>query len=453
MKSMLRVAAISLLAGCNSILGIHDPTLADAGGGDASTDGPLPATAMLTVVASGGAVAARSVTSGDGTIDCGATCSHTYAGGAQVTLTAAAVTGKGLVFQTWTGDCAGSTNAPTCTIVMNQMRSVGATFAPVNYVFISAATFDTSTGVPGGDTLCQTEATMRGFPGANQYIAWLSDGTSARSRIQAARGWVRLDGLPVLDSPNDVTRILYPPRLGSLGQDLTSVSVVTGTDASGAPTANCLGFVTNTSQMAAVGQPGSGAGGWTNAFNLSCNTTNLHVYCFGTAAVTQVVPPAVSGRLAFASDGTFSASTGRGAADTLCQSEATAGGLPGTYLALMSLKAEAASQRFDTTGPAWVRRDGVQLTTAPSDLFAGNGLVAAFDVTGTTKYLDHNDRIWTGSDRPNTAGMDPPTTCDDWSNPAGSGAMGTPDATSGFNYYHSESGPCDVPHRVYCLQR
>jgi hypothetical protein len=447
MNAMTCVVAVALLAGCSSILGIREPTLLD-GGAD-------PENFTLTVLASGGAATTRTVTSGEGSIDCGATCSHAYAGGTQVTLTATAGSGKGLVFQGWTGDCAASTNAPTCTIVMSQTRNVGATFAAVNYVFVSAATFDTSTGVLGGDTLCKAEATARGFPDASHYVAWLSDlNAPAVGRIQTARGWVRLDGLPVLDSPNDVTRILYPPRLGALGQDLTSVRVVTGTDATGASAANCLNFGTNAAmQMAAIGQPGSGAGGWTNVGPVPCDATDLHVYCFGTAAVTQVVPPAVSGRLAFVSDGTFDPSTGRGAADALCQREATAGGLPGTYLALVSLIAEAASQRFDTTGPVWVRRDGVQLTARPSDLFAGDGLVAAFDVTGTTKYLDHTDRIWTGSDKPNTAGMFISSTCEDWSMPLEMGAVGTPDSTSGFNYYHSESLSCVEPHRVYCLQR
>ncbi|HSS00223.1 MAG TPA: hypothetical protein VLM79_24365, partial [Kofleriaceae bacterium] len=428
----------------------------DAGRGDdgGGIDGPPPVGPfLLTVAPTGGIAAARSVTSGDSLIDCGTTCTHSYAGGTSVTLTAAAVTGKGLVFQSWTGDCAASTNAPTCTIVMNQAHSVGATFAPVNYVFISASAFNPSQGVPAGDTLCQTEATARGFPDANRYIAWLSDtSTSARSRLQASRGWVRLDGLPVLDSSSDVNHILYPPRLGSLGQDLSSVTVITGTDATGVSAANCLNFSTNAS-MSAIGNPGSGAGGWTNAGSLSCGTADLHIYCFGTSAVAQVSPPAGPARIAFVSDGTFTPTAGRSAADTLCQTEATASSFPGNYLALMSLIAAAASDRFDTTGPTWVRRDGVQLTTRPADLFAGDGLVAAFDVTGTTKYLDVSDRIWTGSDKPNTPGMFVDGTCNDWSDANSSGAVGAPSTTSNIIYFHSESEPCTTPHRVYCLQR
>jgi hypothetical protein len=453
----LRVALLLSLLGCGHVTPATDAASDTPGsGGDADSDGPSqPQSFALTVAPTGGAAGARVVTSGDSAIDCGATCAHSYASGTQVTLTATAITGKGLNFQSWTGDCAASANAPTCTLTMNQPHSVGATFAPVNYLFISAGTFDTSTGVVGGDTLCQTEATTRGFPDANHYIAWLSvSGTPARDRIQTARGWVRLDGLPVLDSPSETTHILYPPRLGSLGQDLTSARVVTGTDADGSAVANCLSFTSNTAmQSAALGRPGSGAGGWTNAFNIGCDSTDLHVYCLGTQSVSQIAPPAVEGRLAFASDGVFDPSSGRASADALCQSEATTHGFPGHFLALMSLLTEAASQRFDTTGPPWVRRDGVQLTARPSDLFAGNGLIAALDVTGTLAYLDHNDRIWTGSDQPNTSGMFAPTTCNNWSDAGETGAVGAPDDTGGFGYYHTESLPCDTPHRVYCLQQ
>src|SRR4051794_24182184 len=104
MKSLTLAAALTLLAGCNGILAIKDPTLADAGGGDdgGGTDGAPPGGPFtLTVAPTGGVAAARSVTSGDSTIDCGTTCSHSYAGGTQVTLTAAALIGKGLVFQSW----------------------------------------------------------------------------------------------------------------------------------------------------------------------------------------------------------------------------------------------------------------------------------------------------------------------------------------------------------------
>src|SRR5207302_1485588 len=64
------------------------------------------------------------VTSGDGLINCGATCSATYNSGAMVTLTAAAASGS--TFTSWSGcDTASGTS---CTVTMNAARSVGATF-------------------------------------------------------------------------------------------------------------------------------------------------------------------------------------------------------------------------------------------------------------------------------------------------------------------------------------
>jgi predicted carbohydrate-binding protein with CBM5 and CBM33 domain len=64
------------------------------------------------------------VTANTGGINCGATCSASYASGATVTLTAAAATGS--TFAGWSGACTGT--AATCAVSMTQARSVTATF-------------------------------------------------------------------------------------------------------------------------------------------------------------------------------------------------------------------------------------------------------------------------------------------------------------------------------------
>jgi len=70
-----------------------------------------------------------SVAASAGGIDCGATCTATYARttetASSVTLTAAAVTGS--TFAGWSGACSGS--AATCVVTMDAARSVEATFA------------------------------------------------------------------------------------------------------------------------------------------------------------------------------------------------------------------------------------------------------------------------------------------------------------------------------------
>ena len=76
----------------------------------------------LTVSKSG--TGAGTVTANTGGLNCGSTCSATYASGTSVTLTAAAATGS--TFAGWSGACSGT--AATCTVSMSQARSVTAAF-------------------------------------------------------------------------------------------------------------------------------------------------------------------------------------------------------------------------------------------------------------------------------------------------------------------------------------
>jgi hypothetical protein len=80
---------------------------------------PPPQTLTVTKAGTG----SGTVTSSPTGINCGATCSSQYASGASVTLTAAAATGS--TFAGWSGACSGTA---TCTVTMDQARSVTATF-------------------------------------------------------------------------------------------------------------------------------------------------------------------------------------------------------------------------------------------------------------------------------------------------------------------------------------
>jgi uncharacterized repeat protein (TIGR02543 family) len=60
-------------------------------------------------------------------INCGSTCSATYASGTAVTLTATAATGYS--FAGWSGGCSGTSTG--CTVSMTAARSVTATFSQV----------------------------------------------------------------------------------------------------------------------------------------------------------------------------------------------------------------------------------------------------------------------------------------------------------------------------------
>jgi Divergent InlB B-repeat domain len=76
----------------------------------------------VTVVRAG--TGSGTVTSGDGAINCGSTCSANFASGAQVTLTASAAAGS--TFGGWTG-CT-SANGATCSVTVSAATTVTATF-------------------------------------------------------------------------------------------------------------------------------------------------------------------------------------------------------------------------------------------------------------------------------------------------------------------------------------
>jgi len=66
------------------------------------------------------------IASGDGGIDCGTTCSHAYASGTTVTLTATPDAGSR--FDGWGGACAGT---GSCAVALDQARTVSASFSAV----------------------------------------------------------------------------------------------------------------------------------------------------------------------------------------------------------------------------------------------------------------------------------------------------------------------------------
>ena len=78
-----------------------------------------PTSYALTVTASG----SGAVTSTDGYINCGSSCSHSYTSGTSVTLSAAPASGWS--FSGWGGACSGT---GSCSVTMNSAASVSATF-------------------------------------------------------------------------------------------------------------------------------------------------------------------------------------------------------------------------------------------------------------------------------------------------------------------------------------
>src|SRR5207247_1406503 len=80
------------------------------------------------------------LTSSPAGIDCGATCSASFAGGTQVTLTAAPASGS--VFSGWSG--AGCSGTGSCLVTMNAAQAVNASFTQLYTLTV------TKTGSGGG---------------------------------------------------------------------------------------------------------------------------------------------------------------------------------------------------------------------------------------------------------------------------------------------------------------
>ena len=97
-------------------------------------------TLTVTKVQNGGT---GSITSSPGGIDCGATCTATFASGTSITLFASPTTGR---FAGWTvGPCAGSTN-PSCTFTLAANTTATASFGSQPLTFIESTLPDGNVG-------------------------------------------------------------------------------------------------------------------------------------------------------------------------------------------------------------------------------------------------------------------------------------------------------------------
>jgi phospholipase C len=91
-----------------------------------ATFNTIPATLTVTLAGTG----TGTISSSPSGISCAPTCSASFAGGTQVTLTA--IAGANSSFTGWTGGCTGT--SPTCALTMNTSQQVTATFGPAQNV-------------------------------------------------------------------------------------------------------------------------------------------------------------------------------------------------------------------------------------------------------------------------------------------------------------------------------
>jgi hypothetical protein len=273
-----------------------------------------------------------------------------------------------------------------------------------NVAFVTSEVYAASALPRPGDAAnqeCSRLAAAAGLHGS-RFVAWLAaqgptldaaDDVTPIRFLQRRGGWVRVDGAPVARSLAHLTRgeLLHPinrDEYGGVAPSIYSWGAVTSAGllyqfAISEEVVNCSDW-TSTDPAERGGLVYNNSISLDGGSVVSCTARNT-LLCLGDDSDAEVPVLPKGGRLAFVSTGSFTASGGLGGADALCQREACDVGLTGstscatdlgvarTFKAYLHTSTQPAWERFDLTGPTWVRLDGVQWLPSAAAL-AADGL-------------------------------------------------------------------------------
>ncbi len=228
------------------------------------------------------------VSSSPAGIDCGGTCSAPFDGGTTVTLAAAPDADSG--FAGWSGACSGT---DPCAVIVDQAKSVTATFLPVYAVTVAMAdaTPGSVTSVPSGidcgptGSACSarfvegTELRLvpNGSPGASLFGSWSGDCSGSEACTF------------IVDRPKSVTAKFLPAVSLTLIHSGPGAGVLTAAGMS-CPVGSCAVDVAKGTTVTVTGSPDVASvlkywGGCTSSFETSCS-----------AAIVTSTPRYVSAR-------------------------------------------------------------------------------------------------------------------------------------------------------------
>jgi hypothetical protein len=440
---------------------------AGSGGSDAGSGSGFLVSVTLAGPGQGGVMDSFAI------IDCGRYCQTRYRSGTQIVLSAHGINGTNSYFEGWSGDCTGS--AADCPVTVDRPINVTAHFAlqTHNFVFVSSEGFpNTKGGAAAYDYECNRLANAAGINdlAGDAFVAWTSDRNSrAMDRVgTTARGFVRLDGVPVVDSVSDLTgknAILNPIRIDEHGADVGGKSVMTGTLPNGDVDtgSNCNDFYSDGyGWYGAVGGTDGGPGAWTNWGAAAC-ATSYRVYCFMKTSTAPLVLTKASGKRIFLTNGPFSPG-GAASPDARCDADKPPG--TGAVKALLTYNATPAADAIDPAA-TYVRVDG-QVVGTGADLVAvaamtSDQLRSGIWQSGDGSYPFGDPKgafVWTGGFSLTDMGAYA-LSCADWTSPSPSGVgryAAYPFANSSFWYYTNAtlnigSTSCDQSLYVYCVEQ
>ena len=441
---MGRVVTRGVLVVCLALAGGCRLGFDDVDGDDDGDD--VAGVPRISVTVSGGAGYGTVV--GPNGMSCTAgTCSVDVDAGTRVTLRGLAATDRW--FAGWSGACGGNFD---CELVVTGDVAIDAEFTDrPNRVFVTSTAVDGAIGGPAGaDTMCQEAAMNAGLGGA--WAAYVSDeaGRSAMDIVAGSRGWIRIDGAPVADSPASFVDgpLIFVPRLDEYGDDVESAEVYTGSDGGGPVMAtHCAGWTSNAPvDSGAAIRAHWGSTFATRHFETSCDTP-AHLLCIESGRNVPVAARPDTGRIAFVTSADWTPGGGRAAADALCASEAGQSSLPGTYLAALATSTETIASRF-SPGPPWRRIDGVRLTRG-NTLFVSDFLDVAPELDRAGQVVVND--FWTGA-LTFDALAESNGNCNDWTvgDQTADGDMHF--TTSTWVGSPAKREPCDSAVPLLCLQ-
>jgi len=359
----------------------------------------------------------------------------------------------------FTGWTSSNAEDPACTGGVRDCRTfiyvpetITANFAAVesNLMFVSSEEFPSDLGGSAPyDAACNRLATVAGINDASGagYVAALSGPEPFFERIPAsARGWVRVDGMPVADTldgllDNDPAPF-YPVSLDEFGHTaLTSPWTGTYDDNDIAP-GNCASWTLASPTLTRLGTTAGVA--WPTAVQGACDQQRP-LFCMGVTKTAPVVPQSFAGKRLWVT--ATSLTIGAQTPDSFCQASRPAG--VANAVALIGYTSRPAADAIDPAA-TYVRPDGALLGRG-AEILAGQ-LTTAARVTndGTVLSTIRNEGVWTGglpSDAPTAS-----TNCNDWNDPQLRGRIGEPMAASFSAFSNGASVACTEPLRLYCVE-
>lgn len=358
----------------------------------------------------------------------------------------------------------------------------------------SAASGTGLAGRDAADFICQLEASGAGLPNAGSYVAWMSDNQSdAYCRAHGLYGyksddcgasgglpdsagpWVRRDGQLFggeLSSIVNNGEVYHPVDLHANGSPVFYPGRTwTGTRADGSRSGfNCNDWTSGSSGFGLHGDIAGTAFNWTADGIQSCSQPG-RLTCLATASSGIGAPPApphteserrafvtsLAGPANFASwalpGGTTpgdSGLQGLAAADEICQTLATSGGLgnPDAYKAMVS-DSSSIYGRFDFTNQLY-RLDHVEIVDGFGDFFEpGDDIQTGITLDQSGTPITSNFDVWTGMD---TQGLTLANNCDDWT--SGASGEGTSFGTATYadlRLIFNGNMTCNSVAHLYCL--